>query len=279
MSYYLSLGLAQEPFSTSPDPDFFYETESYSRILINLMIEVRLRRGLSLVLGDVGTGKTTLSRKLFQMLASRRDIVVHMVLDPSFDSSQMFFESLARAFGIGIKGPEVSLLDVKAAIKDYLFKTAVRQGKTIVLIVDEAQKLSKESLEDLRLLLNYETNEYKMLQLILLGQLELNNQLEMMRNFTDRVSLRCQLGPFDLANTIAMIEYRLGRAGYNNQNALFSQQAYEKIYQQSNGYPRRIGMLCHGLIKELLIKNKTFVDDELVEEYVQGQKRLACCTV
>src|SRR5512137_2180017 len=100
MSYYTLLGLDKEPFSTSPDPDFFYQSQEHQAALTRLMIEIRLRRGLSVILGDVGTGKTTLSRKLFQMLRAREDMLFFMILDPTYDSEEVFLESLVRTFHI-----------------------------------------------------------------------------------------------------------------------------------------------------------------------------------
>ena len=100
MSYFKVLGLDKEPFSTSPDPSFFYESREHHAALMRLMVEIRLKRGLSLILGDVGTGKTTLSRKLFQMLKERDDIIFHMILDPTYDTEELFLDSLIRTFKI-----------------------------------------------------------------------------------------------------------------------------------------------------------------------------------
>src|SRR3989338_9160446 len=100
MSYYQILGLEREPFSTSPDPAFFYESRNHKAALANLMIELRLRRGLSVLLGDVGTGKTTLGRKLIQMLKDREGFLFHLILDPVYMSEEQFLESLIRTFSI-----------------------------------------------------------------------------------------------------------------------------------------------------------------------------------
>jgi len=182
MSYYAVLGLNQEPFSTSPDPDFFFDSQEHHSALMRLLVEIRLRRGLSLVLGDVGVGKTTLSRKLFQMLKQREDILFFMIMDPTSASEELFLESLSRAFNIPESGADMTILDYKEAIKKYLYQKGVEENKTIVLVVDEAQKLNSLSLEVLRVLLNYETNEFKLLQLVLFGQLELLPRIKEMKN-------------------------------------------------------------------------------------------------
>jgi len=201
MSYYRLLGLQREPFSTSPDPDFFYESREHRAALTRLMIEIRLRRGLSLILGDVGTGKTTLSRKLFQLLNQRDDIVFHMVLDPAYDREELLLESLVRTFGISPNSHERSILDSREAIKNYLFRKGVEENKTVILLIDEAQKLNALSLEILRGLLNYETNEFKLLQLVLVSQLEFLPRLREIRNFLDRVCLKYVLNPLDEEET------------------------------------------------------------------------------
>ena len=138
MSYYTVLGFQKEPFSTSPDPDFFYQSYEHKAALTNILIEIRLKRGLSVILGDVGIGKTTLSRKLFQLLSVRENICEYMILDPSYDSEYMFLLSLMRTFGIKIGSENPSSLDIKEALKRFLFQKGVNENKTVVLLVDEA---------------------------------------------------------------------------------------------------------------------------------------------
>ena len=121
MNYYKVLGLEREPFSTSPDPDFFYQSDEHKAALTNILIEIRLRRGLSVILGDVGTGKTTLSRKLFQLLASRWDIEFHMILDPTLDSEELFLLSLIKTFEIEINLNDHNILAMKSTLKDFLY--------------------------------------------------------------------------------------------------------------------------------------------------------------
>ena len=222
MSYYKILGLEAEPFSTSPDPMFFYESRGHKLALTNLVIELRLRRGLSIILGDIGTGKTTLSRKLIQALSLREGFIFHIVLDPTYEDERDFLASLARTFGItkqlGVETVEpasdaqknpVSVSELKEAIQNFLFQKGVKENKTVVLIIDEAQKLSETSLEVLRILLNYETNIAKLMQVVLLGQLELHSKVISIANLIDRVSFRYTLNPLDQDEVGEMINYRL----------------------------------------------------------------------
>lgn len=269
MSYYSILGLKKEPFSSSPDPDFFYESYEHHAALMRLLVEIRLRRGLSVILGDVGTGKTTLSRKLFQMLKERPDILFHMIMDPTISSEELFLESLIRAFNIQIEaGTSSTILDYKEAIKKYLYQKGVEENKTIVLVVDEAQKLNPLSLESLRVLLNYETNEFKLLQLVLFGQMELLPRIKELKNFIDRVVLKYVLNPLDEQETRDMIDFRLRQAGFNSEFKLFTDEGVSEVYKYSQGYPRRINLLCHNSLRALIAENKTVVDAGLVHDLV-----------
>lgn len=274
MSYYTVLGFKKEPFSTSPDPEFFYQSDEHKAALVNILIEIRLKRGLSVVLGDIGTGKTTLSRKMFQMLSSRENINFYMILDPSYDTEHMFLLSLVGTFGIDLKTDNCNIVDLKEGIKRFLFQKGVNENKTIVLLIDEAQKLNTMSLELLRMLLNYETNEFKLLQLVLLGQIELMPRIVDIKNFMDRVSLRYTLTPFRKEETKEMIKFRIRQAGYQGGEELFTDDAIGEIYQYTQGYPRRIGMLCHKALKFLVMRNKPIVTPEVIKEVIDNEVRL-----
>ena len=269
MSYYSVLGLKKEPFSNSPDPDFFYEANEHKAALMRLLVEIRLRRGLSVILGDVGVGKTTLSRKLFQMLKERPDILFYMIMDPTAQSEDLFLESLVRTFNIQdqIQGNS-SILDYKEAIKKHLFQKGVEENKTIVLVVDEAQKLNAESLEILRVLLNYETNEFKLLQLVLFSQLELLPKIKEIKNFFDRIVLKYVINPLDEMETRDLINFRLRHSGFNAELKLFTDEAVSEIQRYSQGYPRRINLICHNALRSLITGNKTLVDGVLIRDLV-----------
>ncbi len=212
MSYYKVLALEKEPFSTSPDPAFFFRSQSHESALKRLEITIRLRRGLSVILGDVGTGKTTLSRTLLQSFQGEDSFIFHLILDPNYKTEFQFLSSLAKMFGIT---PELrSTLEYKDAIEKYLFHKGVDENKTIILLIDEGQKLNANQLELLRILLNYETNEFKLLQLIILAQVELLPRIRRIRNFMDRIALKYLINPLDESETKQMIEFRLKQAGY-----------------------------------------------------------------
>jgi len=272
MNYFKVLALQKEPFSTSPDPEFFYLSKEHETALINILIELRLKRGLSVILGDVGTGKTTLSRKLIQELKTREDFSFHIILDPSFESEYVFLRSLVQNFEIVLEEPkEATILDLKESLERFLFQKGVTENKVVVLIIDEAQKLNEMSLELLRVLLNYETNEFKLLQLVLLGQMELHAKILDIPNFFDRVSFKYTLNPFSYEETKAMIEFRIRKAGYKAKMHLFLKEAIREIHQATQGYPRQIILLCHKALKELMLKNKSVVDAKMIKDIVQNE--------
>ncbi|MFA4888393.1 MAG: AAA family ATPase [Candidatus Omnitrophota bacterium] len=270
MSYFKALGLEREPFSTSPDPQFLYRSISHDTALKRLEIAIRLRRGLSLILGDVGTGKTTLSRALLQAFKDENDYIFHMILDPGYKSEFQFLLNLVRMFGItpGFK----STLDFKEALEKYLFQKGVEENKTIVLLIDEGQKITLENLEVLRTLLNYETNEYKLLQLIIMAQVELLPRVKRIRNFIDRVALKYTINPLDENETKGMIIFRLKQAGYLKQEPMFSDEAVKLIYQQTQGYPRKISMLCHDALEVIVMKERTQVGAEIIISLIGQEK-------
>jgi len=269
MSYYEVLNIQKEPFSTSPDPYFFYRSSAHETAIKRLEIAIRLRRGLSLILGDVGTGKTTLGRTLFQNFNDEDDFIFHMMLDPTYKSEFQFLSSLAKMFGVHSNCR--STLDYRDAIEKYLFQKGVDEDRTIILLIDEGQKLTPTFLEILRTLLNYETNEYKLLQVVILAQMEVLPKLKRIKNFFDRITLKYMINPLDEAETKDMIEFRLKQAGYNGGASLFSDGAIKLIYEHTMGYPRKIAILCHNALEELVMKDKRVMDEYLMLEIIRNE--------
>jgi len=266
MSYYSLLGLKKEPFSTSPDPDFFYQSSQHHTALMRLMIEIRLRRGLSLILGDVGVGKTTLLRKVLQMVSQRPDIICTMILDPTYEDERAFLADLIKLFQIDFDMNGATVVEYREAIKDFLFQKGVEEGKIIVLLVDEAQKLNPVSLETLRTLLNYETNDYKLLQLVLLSQLEILPKLKQMQNLLDRIDLKFILKPLNQEEAEELIRFRLHKAGLSKDNNLFTYDAIQAIFEITRGSPRKITMFCHRALEAVVMHNLRQVDKNLIQD-------------
>ena len=267
MSFYEMLGLSKEPFSTSPDPNFFYNLKEHRLVLSKMEIAVRQKRGLIVVVGDIGLGKTTLTRKLVQNFTGETNYLFYPILNPSFSSEFQFLKTLIKMFRI--ENVRHSAVDYRQAIQDFLFKKGVEEKKTVVLVVDEGQKLSKEVLEALRVFLNYETNEHKLLQLIILAQMEILPKIKSMRNLDDRICFRYILTPVTLDETREIIDFRLHEAGLQNGRKLFSESAIERLYFTSKGYLRRIIFLAHNCLEKAIMEGRDIVDDDIVNEAIK----------
>lgn len=205
MDYFTILNLDREPFSNSPDPDFFFQSRQHVDCLQKLELALRLKRGLNVVIGAVGAGKTTLCRTLLKKISSDRSIESHLILDPSFNSAAAFLETICTM----IVGKDISGCDAhqcKERIKHHLFQKGVEEKKTVILIIDEEQNLPVFCLEILREFLNYETNDHKLLQIVLFAQEEFQEILDRQANLADRVNLIHFLGPM----SVAAINFILG---------------------------------------------------------------------
>ncbi|MGE4536848.1 MAG: AAA family ATPase [Desulfovibrio sp.] len=246
MSYYKALGLVREPFSNSPDPDLLYRAPSHLECLQHMEIAVRLRRGLNVVLGEVGTGKTTLGRELTRLLDGDDDIEVHFIDDPYHATPEDFLLSLARLFGLDPAplGRDAGLL--REALKAELLRRGQDGRRIVALIVDEGQKITPPCLELLRELLNFETNTHKLLQIVIFAQNEFEDVLAARPNLEDRVNFRYRLLPLTRTQTRRMIETRLALCSPQGRvPAVFTSLACRRIHRLTGGYPRKIVRLCH----------------------------------
>ena len=272
MSYFTALGLSAEPFSTSPDPAFFHGSTEHRAALCRLQISIALRRGLSVMAGDIGTGKTTVSRRLSQVLAEDKDVVFRMILNPYFRTEKQFLSRLAALFHVPMADERhATALDYMEAIEQYLFTAGVEQNRTVGLLIDEAQILPDFVFEVLRILLNYETNEFKILQVVLAGQLELLPRIVAMSNFWDRVSTKVMLKPLEPGDVRDMIQARLRVAGCRSARDLFTPEAIGLIHEHTGGLPRRVNILCHNILEYLVMYDKKRVDCGTVRKVIERE--------
>ncbi|MBW2468266.1 MAG: AAA family ATPase [Deltaproteobacteria bacterium] len=270
MDYFNILNLKQEPFSNSPDPEFFFHSREHQECLQKLELSLLLRRGLNVIIGDVGTGKTTLCRQLIRRFARRDEIITHLILDPTFADARELLTTVGRM----LMGNEVKLASnewqIKEQIKQYLFKSGVKEDKTTVLIIDEGQKVPPFCLEILREFLNYETNEFKLLQIIIFAQEEFENTIKKYANFADRINLYHYLKPLNFRDTRLMIKFRLEKSKDTHKKIdFFSYPAMLKIYRATGGYPRKIINLCHHCILAMIVQNRKRVSASLVRSCIK----------
>lgn len=266
MEYYRLLHLEAEPFSTSPDPDAFYYSEGHIECLNRLEIAIRLKRGLNIVYGEVGAGKTTLSRLLLRNLDNAQNICPFLILDSHFDSPQEFLATIYALITGAKPSPQQTRRELLEAIKRVLFHQNLNEGKTPVLIIDEGQKMPTHSLEVIRELLNYETNTEKLLQVVLFGQNELLPIINGLENFRDRINEELYIPPLSAAQTKDLIHWRLFVCGGEQAKALFPDAVCTRIYTYTKGHPRKIITLCHKVMITMLLKKQTQATPRMVKE-------------
>ena len=265
MSSYLELlNLTREPFSNSPDPDAYYRTPTHEDCLNRLEIAIRLRRGLNVVLGEVGTGKSTLCRCLLRSLNEQSGIDVFLLLDAGFEDADEFVRHLCELFA-GQRPPEgVARRECISVIQNRVFDKALEQNRNLVLFIDEGQKLSPAALEVLRELLNFETNTEKLLQIVIFGQPELAQIIEGMPNFKDRINEYLYLKPLSMRESIRLVRHRLRLAGGQRAERLFSLGSLIALHRASRGKPRQLMRLGHQMLLALLVGNRTTVTGRMV---------------
>jgi len=261
MEYFKILNLKREPFSNSPEPDFFYSSIQHRSCLQQLELAIRLHRGLNVVIGEVGTGKTTICRQLILKFANQEEgeeaIDAHLLMDPGFSNSLEFLRLVATSFRLTFDQADDSEWQIKEKIKNYLFENCVDEGKIVLLIIDEGQKLPDFCLEILREFLNYETNEHKLLQIVIFAQKEFQDIIKKYPNFEDRVNQFYFLEPLSFQETKKMIEHRIAKASdYDQVPRLFTYAGLLGVYHYTGGYPRKIITLCHQVMLTLIIQNK-----------------------
>lgn len=260
--YYRYFGLERDPFLDTADPYFYCELGALRKAKDRLAACIDESRGLTIVLGEPGTGKTSLSGALEQELLQDDRILLGKILDPTFATEVEFLIAVGRVFGLSL--PPRSSAALKNALKNFFFETAVLENRTLVLIIDEAQNLSDENLEALRLLLNYHVPQKKLLNMLLFGQSELERRLNIRSNLIDRVDSWIRLQPLDEAMAGAVLDFRLSRAGLAPGQPIFTPEARELLTRAASGLPRRLTMLAHLSMEEAADRASTLVREDHV---------------
>ncbi|MEJ2169879.1 MAG: AAA family ATPase, partial [Desulfobacterales bacterium] len=242
-----------------------FHSRQHQDCLQKLELSLLLRRGLNVIIGDVGTGKTTMCRQLIRRFSEKDKVETHLILDPYFLNASEFLATVTEMF-TGKKPPAgINDWQAKEQIKQLLFSKGVDENKTITLIIDEGQKIPVFCLEILREFLNYETNEFKLLQIVILAQKEFESTIRKYPNFADRINLYHQLRPLNFRDTRSMIKYRLEKSNDSAKEVhLFTYQALWAVYRKTGGYPRKIINLCHHCILSMIIQNRSKIGYFLV---------------
>ena len=265
-SYY---GLNSKPFQLTPDPAFFFASKWHKRAMSYLQYGLSQAEGFIVITGDIGTGKTTIANSLLADIED--DIVAAQIVTPKLSPDELV-KMVAAKFEIDVAGKTKA--DILKDLENFLFALST-QGRRALLLVDEAQNLPLDTIEELRMLSNFQQAGKPLLQSFLLGQEELQPILRApnMEQFRQRIVASCHLAPLTLEEVQSYIEYRLQHAGWNG-TQLFSTEAYEHIYKFTRGVPRKINtlmdrILLYGFLEELEVLDETAVDaviDEVREE-------------
>ena len=254
-------GLRANPFNVNPDPRYLFLTRHTEEALACLTYGIQSRKGFVLLTGEVGTGKTTLINKLMEWLRLQQ-VATAFIFNSRMDVAQ-FMDFMMADFGIPCEGQSKS--QILQRLYNWLLDR-YRAGETAVLIVDEAQNLSDEVLEEIRMLTNLETFTEKLLQIVLVGQPELEQRLKQpqLRQLRQRLTLRAKTHAFNLDETKSYINQRLRIAGANG-DAIFSEDATAGIFRYSLGVPRVINLLCEHCLVSAFVDQQKVVKAEVVD--------------
>ncbi len=261
---YLSyFSLKEEPFSTVPNPRYFFLTPIHSTALGKTEFTVDSKKGLTIVFGDTGVGKSSLARLLHQKFLDKGYQSV-LLTNPNYPTTNNLLRSIIAEFQLYKTAR--SYKDNLDIFKMFLYDKAVEEGKTVVLIIDEAQTLRLPLLELLRQLINYETNEMKLLQLVLFAQEELRNKIThpMARNFRSRIAMASTLDPIGTEELAQMIDFRW-RVASGNQAHPFEPAALDALFRHSEGVPREANILADNSLLLAFLNDKKVIDRATVE--------------
>jgi len=262
--YYRYFGLQEEPFSIAVNPRYLFMSARHRDALAHLLYGVGTGGGFILLTGEVGTGKTTINRCLMQQLPADTDMSI--ILNPALNAEELL-ATACDELGIEYDRENSTLKDLTDRLHAFLLENH-RKGRNTVLLIDEAQHLQFDVLEQIRLLTNLETNTRKLLQIILVGQPELSAMLAKpeLRQLNQRITARYNLQPLNLEETDAYIRHRLQVAGLPANQELFPRAVVKAVYRKSRGIPRLINMLCDRTLLGSYGQNKSKVDLKMLQQ-------------
>lgn len=255
-------GLKDYPFENVPDPEFMYYSQEHEEGLVRLLYAAKRRKGAALLTGEVGCGKTVLSKVFIQQL-SEDEYDIGLIINPILEPID-FLKEILYQFGLNHD------TNSKAGLLDILNKRMLentKQDKTTLLIIDEAQLISKETFEEIRLLLNFQLNDRFLLTLILIGQPELRDVLRTIKQLDQRIAIRYHLNPLNFKDTVEYISFRLEKAGLTRD--IFTSQAVDEIYSYSQGIPRKINNICDMSLLIGFSSKEKVIDSEIIKKVIE----------
>jgi general secretion pathway protein A len=255
----------ENPFNVTADPDFFFSSSSHRYAISSLVYGIEQRKGILVITGEIGVGKTTLCRALLKYSDSKTKYA--LILNPNFSELELL---LLMVQDLGLKTREKDKFGLVNALNKFLIKES-NKGNNVAVIIDEAQHLTATQLEQVRLLSNLETAKEKLLQIILVGQPELieNLQLPELRQLRQRVAVHFHIRPLDRSDVRDYIHHRIRKAMKNPEsllNILFSDQAITSIYNYSKGSPRAINILCDRALLAGFVSGSYSIDEAIIEK-------------
>jgi general secretion pathway protein A len=252
-------GLKEPPFSLSPNVRFFWLSAQHSVCVQKTLFMLENRQGLTTIIADIGMGKTTLLRYLFESLQEDKDNIVTILVNPQFPSPLQLLKAICGEFGLPSKRSKLEQMD---ELNNFLVEQ-YEAGKNVILLVDEAQLLVGQQFELIRQFLNFETGRAKLLQIVLTAQTELRNKLRLKRALLSRVAISSTLDAFTAADMDQMIDFRLIVAG--RRDPLFTPDGKGAIYKLSGGIPRQAIKLCLASMILGNIEREPMINAGLVE--------------
>lgn len=259
--------LKENPFNVTSDPEFFFSSGIHSEAFSNLMYGIKQRKGIILVTGEIGTGKTTLCRTLLDNLDNSTKSA--FILNPNFSDIQLLKMILKD---LGIEKNCRSKFDIINTLNDFLLNET-SEGNNVVVLIDEAQNLKPKQLEQIRLLSNLETEKQKLLQIVLCGQPELLETLalENLRQLNQRITVRYHILPLKKEDVSSYINHRVSVAAENNltEKIIFTDAALDLIFSHSYGTPRMINIICDRALLAGYVEETFRIDENIIHKCIR----------